>query len=1175
MSTHASVHPQGHGKGNSAAAYPSVKKQKTKTLPFLKDIETLAVIDTSHENLVGASTVYDGEDVAFRDTFAPWEKEADDLRRANRREEIMATLVNGIRAEAESMLDKAIRDMYLRYIDIFDTSVRSTPANVPPMELNADEEVWRDPKRSKNQGPPRPISTPLQFELERQIRNLLDLNVIRRCQQPHYSQALLVNKPGPPPQAKRLCIDYRTLNMLLEGMGWPLPNIQELLRRVLAKKPRFFTKIDYTSGYWQVSLAERSRWLTAFRTFSGVYEWLRVPMGIKCAGSYYQQQMATGPLAGLMYENLELYIDDILIFADSEEQLLERMEIVFQRFREFNCTIHPGKIISGAREIEFVGHLISESGLRFTKEKLQGVRDFPLPLTKKHLKSFLGLASYFRDHVRGFAMIARPLQDEVGSYAKTERNARVIWTPPLEEAFDALRTAVDQCATLHYMEDGMHDPIYLDTDASNYGIGAYLYQVRDGKDYPTMFISKSLNKTQLNWSVPEKEGYAIFYALVKMEHLLRDVPFTLLTDHENLTRIYSTGSQKVLRWRLFIQEFNMKLIKIPGEFNVVADAFSRLCPIKNPLDTDVDDDIAAIWEDDRIRHYFGDFSNDYQHDDILACITDCEIIARIASTIDTTYAENAPTTASTYDPDASSEEVPMEVTPPGAYDSTILEGRERTQALGLRQSSNAAAVPPVLPVPPAPTRAVRAPPQAVQVVRKIIIPEDKRQIIAAHHSTAVGHFGENYILKRFIDRNIKWEGMRAHVHEFVRRCPVCQKLSNIKVPIHTSPYTLEQHTPMTHLQIDTLGGLPPDQYGNTYIVVIIDLCTRYVTLHAGPDTSAEEAARALIAHTSIFGNPTTITSDQGSQYVNELIEDWCKLSLTDHHLNTAYSKQENAIVERANKEVMRHLRAFTMEIKTFDKWSIVLPLVQRIMNTHVHTVLGCAPTQLVVPLAPMTPSPFPHHNANVGKWSGQLIRIQQQLLQKALLLQQTITNANIVKRTPKVTLTEFPPKSMVLLSYPDSRVGKLPPTKLHPILKGPYQVISVNKDKYTLKDLNSNTTMKPVHISRLRAFHYDTERTDPAKIAQTDTHEFEVERVLDHSGDDTKRSTLDFLVRWAGYSEEYDLWLPYSELRDNIALHAYLLTQNAHLRKLIPRDLVESERKALERSTDRRARKKK
>ena len=112
------------------------------------------------------------------------------------------------------------------------------------------------------------------------------------------------------------------------------------------------------------------------------------------------------------------------------------------------------------------------------------------------------------------------------------------------------------------------------------------------------------------------------------------------------------------------------------------------------------------------------------------------------------------------------------------------------------------------------------------------------------------------------------------------------------------------------------------------------------------------------------------------------------------------------IVERANKEVMRHLRAFTMEIKTFDKWSIVLPLVQRIMNTHVHTVLGCAPTQLVVPLAPMTPSPFPHHNANVGKWSGQLIRIQQQLLQKALLLQQTITNANIVKRTPsKVTLT--------------------------------------------------------------------------------------------------------------------------------------------------------------------------
>ena len=377
--------------------------------------------------LLTSTYLYEGEEVALRDPNAPWEKEADTLRVGNRRENLMKTLKEGI-AKGDEQLYIAIVQLYQRYIDIFDTAVRPEPARVAPMVLKCEEEKW---KQSRHAGPARPLSAPLQVELRRQITNLRELNVIRHSQQPFYSQVLLVNKPGPPPQAKRLCIDFRELNLLLEGMGWPLPNIQELLQRVGRTRGKYYTKIDYTSGYWQASLAEQSRWLTAFITFMGVYEWMRVPMGIKCAGSYYQQAMATGPLGGILYTLCELYIDDILIFADSQMQLLERMETVFQRFRDFKCTIHPAKILSGHTEIEFVGHLLSDNGLRFTREKLSGVRDFARPTVKRQLKSFLGLASYFRDHVKNFSIIAHPLKDKLGAYAKNERNSRISWTPVL------------------------------------------------------------------------------------------------------------------------------------------------------------------------------------------------------------------------------------------------------------------------------------------------------------------------------------------------------------------------------------------------------------------------------------------------------------------------------------------------------------------------------------------------------------------------------------------------------------------------------------------------------------------------------------------------------------------------------------------------------------------------
>ena len=1149
-------------------------------LPFLGELETIAAIRQADESLQGSSPKYEGEDVAFRDPNAPWEGDLKETSRLNTDEIHLQMLEKGIPPNASVFLRTELIRLYRRYIKIFDTSVRSTPAKIEPLELQVDVEKWNSDS-TKNRGPPRPLSGPHQREVERQVKNLLALGVIEEAPKlTRYSQVLLVNKPGPPPQAKRMVIDYRALNECLMSLSWPIPHIPQMLERLGGKKPNVTLKIDCTSGYWQLLITLASRIYTAFIIFAGIYVWTRLAMGMKCAGSHFQQALALGPLAGLLYVMCEQYIDDILIYGSTDEELIERVATVFQRFEDYAITIHPGKVIAGVGEIEFVGHIISSKGLRFSEEKLSGVRNFPRPAVKRQLKSFLGLASYFRGHVRNFSIIAKPLQDEIGSYARGERSARVVWTPTLQKAFEDLRDAVDNCATLYFLEEG-NDPIFLETDASNYGIGAYLYQRRNEIDYPTAFISKALDRTQLKWSVPEKEMYAIFYALVKLEHLLRDVPFTLLTDHANLTRIYTSGSQRVLRWRMYIQEFNFSLRKIKGEFNVVADAFSRLCEMKHPDDTDLEEVNGVddpFWESD--DPFLVELANIFLDDETLASLTEPEFIALVSSPVErdtAIYAERpqffSQATSAEIEGDVSSVPISLpetEVSPPGEYDQSIFEGREQTriQALNLSNSSRvvegAAAV-----EAPGKRRRVLAAAVPPSAVLKRNIPKEFWDKIKLEHSTQVGHYGVNATIARLLRRGKAWPYMRDHVTEFVRRCPVCQKLSETRVAIHSFPFTLATDIPMAHLQIDTIGPLPKNQDDQEHVVCIIDRCTRYVTLHAVKSTSAEDAARALIAHMAIFGNPATITTDRGSQFVNEIIDDVCKLSLIQLRETTAYSKEENGMVERANKEVLRHLRAYTMEFKSFDKWGIILPQVQRIMNGHIHSATGCTPAELLVRSAVEVPSSMyldPSH-VNVGEWADAVQSIQAKLLKKAVVLQESLDALHRRERLPLGKVTEFEVNADVLLEYPTTRMGKHPPTKLHPLLSGPHRVVSSDGDQYILKNLVTGKIMKPVHKSRLRLFMYDKAMVDPAKVAQTDNFDFEVESILDHVGDIKRRSTLDFLVRWSGYSAEHDLWLPYSELRDNEVLHRYLSDRGLH--KLIPKDLVPSASRALQRRYER------
>ena len=462
------------------------------------------------------------------------------------------------------------------YKDIFGLTCRTEPSVLTPFKFEVDDSMWK----SQITRGARPQSNTDNDEIKRQVEAMLKLGIIRPSMSPYASQVLMVPKPNS--KAKRFCIDLRRLNSCTKSMLWPIPNIQEMLSRIVNQSPEIFGKIDLPAGYWQVAVDEACRHYTAFVTFMGTYEFTRIPMGHKNAGAYFQKEVGTDVLAGLLYVICELYIDDLLIYGKTEEEFLSRVRTVFERFREKKVIIHMEKFELGMSEVEFVGHVIDRSGTRFSAEKLQGVTDFPEPKNHGDIKSFVGLANYFRDHVRDLTGLLRPLQELVKSYTKRkDRNRPVEWTAERQESFAKAKVAIQNCQKLYYIQAG--GELVLETDASEYGIAAFLYQVFKNPDgtskiHPIRFISKSLDRTQCNWSTPEKECYAIFYTLVKLEHLLRDVHFKVRTDHKNLLRAYTSGSKKVLRWRMQMQSFDIDYEHVKGEDNIVADTLSRLCP---------------------------------------------------------------------------------------------------------------------------------------------------------------------------------------------------------------------------------------------------------------------------------------------------------------------------------------------------------------------------------------------------------------------------------------------------------------------------------------------------------------------------------------------------------------------------------------------------------------------
>ena len=268
-------------------------------------------------------------------------------------------------------------------------------------------------------------------------------------------------------------MDFRGLNVCIEPASWPLPNIKGLFERIGNCKPEILGVMDLTSGYHQAPIHPDHRIYTAFLCFAGIYHLTRLPFGPKRAPSYFQEQMVSKVLQGLLYVSCEMYLGDCIVCAFSEDQFVERQREVLQRFKDRGLLLKAKKCRFGMASIEYVGRVVSKDGLSMSAPKIENVLNFPRPRTMTALRSLLGLANYFRGFVPYHSDIVRPLQNMIDH--KARKKEAPIWTPAGVEAFHAIKLVISKCPLMYFLDDD--SPIRLYTDASDYGIGGVLYQV--------------------------------------------------------------------------------------------------------------------------------------------------------------------------------------------------------------------------------------------------------------------------------------------------------------------------------------------------------------------------------------------------------------------------------------------------------------------------------------------------------------------------------------------------------------------------------------------------------------------------------------------------------------------------------------------------------------------------
>ncbi|KAL7857234.1 hypothetical protein SRHO_G00161330 [Serrasalmus rhombeus] len=443
------------------------------------------------------------------------------------------------------------------YADVFSTG----PADLGRTSLvQHDIQILPGPPVKQQ---PRRMAFEKQIESDTQIQQSLESGLASPSNSSWASPIVLVRKKD---QTYRLCVDYRALNARTVKDAYPLPRIQDTLETLSTAK--WFSTLDLASGYWQVALTPRARKAVAFCSRKGLFTWNVMPFGLCNAPATFQRLMDR-VLSGLQWETCLVYLDDIILLGKDVPEMLQRLSQVLNQFRQANLKLKPAKCCLFRRQVSYLGHIVSAQGIATDPGKVQKVQQWPQPTSVSEVRQFVGLAAYYRRFVQDFATIAKPLHE------LTKKNVSFQWTPECQASFEQLKSSLTTTPVLGYPRD--HGDLILDTDASNFGIGAVLSQVQDGAERVLAYGSRRLSPTEQNYCTTRRELLAVVEFTRHFRQYLLGRPFIVRSDHSSLRWLVNIKEPEgqLARWLEKLAEYDFQVVHRPGRHHQNADVMSR------------------------------------------------------------------------------------------------------------------------------------------------------------------------------------------------------------------------------------------------------------------------------------------------------------------------------------------------------------------------------------------------------------------------------------------------------------------------------------------------------------------------------------------------------------------------------------------------------------------------
>jgi hypothetical protein len=489
--------------------------------------------------------------------------------------------------ELDESLPSVVISLLQEYEDVFPNDV---PSGLPPIR-GIEHQIDFVPGATIPNRPAYRSNPEETKELQRQVEELLAKGHVRESMSPCAVPVLLVPKKD---GTWRMCVDCRAINNITVKYRHPIPRLDDMLDELHGSC--IFTKIDLKSGYHQIRMKEGDEWKTAFKTKYGLYEWLVMPFGLTNAPSTFMRLM-NHALRAFLGRFVVVYFDDILVYSKSLDEHIDHLHCVLTVLRKEKLYANLKKCSFCLDKVVFLGFVVGAKGIAVDEENVKAIKKWPTPKSITEVRSFHGLASFYRRFVKDFSTLAAPLTEIV------KKSVGFKWGSEQDRAFIEIKERL--CGAPLLALPDFSKTFEIECDASGIGIRAVLMQEK----WPIAYFSEKLNGAVLNYPTYDKELYALVRALETWQHYLWPKEFVIHTDHESLKHLKGQGklNRKHAQWMEFIETFPYVIKYKQGKENIVADALSRRYALISTLNAKLlgfeyvkelyvnDDDFASVF----------------------------------------------------------------------------------------------------------------------------------------------------------------------------------------------------------------------------------------------------------------------------------------------------------------------------------------------------------------------------------------------------------------------------------------------------------------------------------------------------------------------------------------------------------------------------------------------------